>query len=112
MDPITNQPVFHKSLPHDEASVKWTGDIKRAGTYKALNRLIQGTAADQTKLAMVNIYEKMGVVPLLQVHDELNCSVKSDKEAKEIKHIMENCLKLEVPSNVDYKIKSNWGDAK
>ena len=112
MDPITNQPVFHKSLPHDEASVKWTGDIKRAGTYKALNRLIQGTAADQTKLAMVNIYEKMGVVPLLQVHDELNCSVKSDKEAKEIKHIMENCLELEVPSNVDYKIKSNWGDAK
>mgnify|MGYP003627650403 FL=1 len=112
MDPITKQPVFHKSLPHDEASVKWTGDIKRAGTYKALNRLIQGTAADQTKLAMVNIYEKMGVVPLLQVHDELNCSVKSDKEAKEIKHIMENCLKLEVPSNVDYKIKSNWGDAK
>ena len=112
MDPITKQPVFHKSLPHDEASVKWTGDIKRAGTYKALNRLIQGTAADQTKLAMVNIYEKMGVVPLIQVHDELNCSVKSDKEAKEIKHIMENCLKLEVPSNVDYKIKSNWGDAK
>ena len=112
MDPVTKQPVFHKSLPHDEASVKWTGDIKRAGTYKALNRLIQGTAADQTKLAMVNIYEQLGTVPLLQVHDELNCSVKSDKEAKEIKHIMETCLKLEVPSNVDYKIKSNWGDAK
>ena len=112
MDPITKQPVFHKSLPHDEASVKWTGDIKRAGTYKALNRLIQGTAADQTKLAMVNIYETLGIVPLLQVHDELNCSVKSDKEAKEIKNIMETCLKLEVPSNVDYKIKSNWGDAK
>ena len=112
MDPVTKQPVFHKSLPHDEASVKWTGDIKRAGTYKALNRLIQGTAADQTKLAMVNIYEQLGTVPLLQVHDELNCSVKSDKEAKEIKNIMETCLKLEVPSNVDYKIKSNWGDAK
>ena len=112
MDPITKQPVFHKSLPHDEATVKWTGDIKRAGTYKALNRLIQGTAADQTKLAMVNIYETLGIVPLLQVHDELNCSVKSDKEAKEIKNIMETCLKLEVPSNVDYKIKSNWGDAK
>jgi len=42
----------------------------------------------------------------------LNCSVKSDKEAKDIKHIMENCIKLEVPSNVDYKIKDNWGDAK
>jgi DNA polymerase I-like protein with 3'-5' exonuclease and polymerase domains len=42
----------------------------------------------------------------------LNCSVKSDKEAKEIKDIMENCIKLEVPSNADYKMKDNWGDAK
>ena len=104
--------VFHKALPHNEATTKWGGAIKRAGTYKALNRLIQGTAADQTKKAMVDVYEELGVTPLIQVHDELNCSVKSDKEAKEIKHIMETCLKLEVPSNVDYKIKSNWGDAK
>ena len=29
-----------------------------------------------------------------------------------IKYIMENCIKLEVPSNADYKIKDNWGDAK
>ena len=104
--------VFHKALPHNEALTKWGGSIKRAGTYKALNRLIQGTAADQTKKAMVDIYEQLGIIPLIQVHDELNCSVKSDKEAKEIKHIMENCIKLEVPSNADYKIKDNWGDAK
>ena len=86
--------------------------IRRAFTYKALNKLIQGSAADQTKKAMVDIYEQLGIIPLIQVHDELNCSVKSDKEAKDIKHIMENCIKLEVPSNVDYKIKDNWGDAK
>ena len=104
--------VFHKALPHDEATTKWGGSIKRAGTYKALNRLIQGTAADQTKKAMVDIYEKLGVIPLIQVHDELNCSVKSDKDAKEIKNIMETCIDLKVPSNVDYKIKDNWGDAK
>ena len=104
--------VFHKAVSHDEALTKWGGSIKRAGTYKALNRLIQGTAADQTKKAMVDIYEQLGIIPLIQVHDELNCSVKSDKEAKEIKHIMENCIKLEVPSNADYKIKDNWGDAK
>jgi DNA polymerase I-like protein with 3'-5' exonuclease and polymerase domains len=104
--------VFHKALPHNEATTKWGGSIKRAGTYKALNRLIQGTAADQTKKAMVDIYEQLGIIPLIQVHDELNCSVKSDKEAKEIKHIMENCIELKVPSNVDYKIKDNWGDAK
>jgi DNA polymerase I-like protein with 3'-5' exonuclease and polymerase domains len=104
--------VFHKALPHDEATTKWGGSIKRAGTYKALNRLIQGTAADQTKKAMVDIYEQLGIIPLIQVHDELNCSVKSDKEAKEIKNIMETCIDLKVPSNVDYKMKDNWGDAK
>ena len=104
--------VFHKALPHNEATTKWGGSIKRAGTYKALNRLIQGTAADQTKKAMVDIYEQLGIIPLIQVHDELNCSVKSDKEAKEIKDMMETCIDLKVPSNVDYKIKDNWGDAK
>ena len=61
---------------------------------------------------MVDVYEKLGIIPLIQVHDELNCSVKSDKEAKEIKNIMETCIDLTVPSNVDYKIKDNWGDAK
>ena len=104
--------VFHKALPHNEATTKWGGSIKRAGTYKALNRLIQGTAADQTKKAMVDIYEQLGIIPLIQVHDELNCSVKSDKEAQEIKDMMETCIDLKVPSNVDYKIKDNWGDAK
>ena len=49
IDPVTRQPVFHKALTHTAAAIKWGGAIKRAGTYKALNRLIQGTAADQTK---------------------------------------------------------------
>ena len=112
IDPVTRQPVFHKALTHTAAAIKWGGAIKRAGTYKALNRLIQGTAADQTKKAMVDVYEKMGVIPLIQVHDELNCSVKSDIMAKEIKDIMENCIKMEVPTKVEYKTKNNWGDAK
>ena len=61
---------------------------------------------------MVDVYENLGIIPLIQVHDELNCSVKSDKEAENIKDIMENSMKLEVPSKVDFKIKDNWGDAK
>ena len=104
--------VFHKALPLKQAQAEYGGQIKRAGTYKALNRLIQGTAADQTKKAMVDVYENLGIIPLIQVHDELNCSVKSDKEAKDIKDIMENSMKLEVPSKVDFKTKDNWGDAK
>ena len=63
-------------------------------------------------ILMVNVYENLGVTPLIQVHDELNCSVKSDIMAKEIKNIMENCIKLEVPTKVEYKTKNNWGDAK
>ena len=104
--------VFHKALPLKQAQAEYGGQVKRAGTYKALNRLIQGTAADQTKKAMVDVYENLGIIPLIQVHDELNCSVKSDKEAKDIKDIMENSMKLEVPSIVDFKTKDNWGDAK
>ena len=104
--------VFHKALPLKQAQAEYGGQVKRAGTYKALNRLIQGTAADQTKKAMVDVYENLGIIPLIQVHDELNCSVKSDKQAKDIKDIMENSMKLEVPSKVDFKTKDNWGDAK
>jgi len=112
VDPVTKIPVFHKALPLKQAQAEYGGQIKRAGTYKALNRLIQGTAADQTKKAMVDVYEKLNIIPLIQVHDELNCSVKSDKEAEDIKHIMENSKKLVVPSKVDFKVKDNWGDAK
>ena len=48
---------------------------RRAYTYKALNKLIQGSAADMTKKAMVELY-KEGIIPHIQVHDELDISVK------------------------------------
>jgi DNA polymerase I-like protein with 3'-5' exonuclease and polymerase domains len=102
---------FYKAMPLKQAEAEY-GNVKRAGTYKALNRLIQGSAADQTKKAMVDVYEKLGITPLLQMHDELNCSVKSDIEGEDVKNIMENCIKLEVPSKVEYKVKDNWGNAK
>ena len=102
---------FYKAMPLKQAEAEY-GNVKRAGTYKALNRLIQGSAADQTKKAMVDVYEKLGITPLLQMHDELNCSVKSDIEGENVKNIMENCIKLEVPSKVEYKVKDNWGNAK
>ena len=102
---------FNRALPLKQAQAEYT-TVKRAGTYKALNRLIQGSAADQTKKAMVDIYEKLGAVPLIQVHDELNCSVKTKKEGEQIKEIMETCVSLEVPSKVEYKIDQSWGHAK
>jgi len=99
----------HKALPLNQAKVEYGDAIKRAGTYKALNRLIQGSAADQTKKAMVDIYEELGIVPLIQVHDELDCSVKSEIEARKIKNIMETCVELEVPSKVDTDLGESWG---
>ena len=75
--------VFHKAVSHDEALTKWGGSIKRAGTYKALNRLIQGTAADQTKKAMVDCYAE-GLLPMLTVHDELCFNIENDEQVKRI----------------------------
>tara|TARA_Y100001963_G_scaffold140096_1_gene206717 strand:+ start:49 stop:894 length:846 start_codon:yes stop_codon:yes gene_type:complete len=88
------------------------GNYKRAGTYKALNKLIQGSAADQTKKAMVDLYEQDGIIPHIQVHDELNISVENKGMALNIKNKMENCVELNVPSVVDYALAKNWGEAK
>ena len=99
----------HKALPLNQAQTEYGMAIKRAYTYKALNRLIQGSAADQTKKAMVDVYEELGIVPLIQVHDELDCSVKNEKQGKKIKEIMENCVELVVPSKVDTEIGESWG---
>ena len=103
----------HKALPREQAEVEYGGmnKIKRAWTYKALNRLIQGSAADQTKKAMVELY-KEGFLPLIQVHDELDMSFSSEEEKKKIIEIMEHALDLRVPSKVDAEIGPSWGEAK
>ena len=84
---------------------------RRAFTYKALNRLIQGSAADMTKKAMIELH-KEGITPHIQVHDELDVSVINDLEAAKIKDIMENAVDLEVPNKVDYESGPNWGEIK
>ncbi len=59
---------------------------------------------------MVNLYEA-GYIPHIQVHDELDISVETKKQAKEIKEIMENCVQLEVPNVVDAELGKTWGEA-
>jgi DNA polymerase I-like protein with 3'-5' exonuclease and polymerase domains len=83
---------------------------RRAMTYKALNRLIQGSAADQVKIAMVNCY-KAGHIPMLQIHDELCFNIESESDEKNIINVMENSVELEVPNKVDVSIGDNWGEA-
>ena len=100
-----------KALPFKEAKDEYGEHmIKRAWTYKALNRLIQGSAADQTKKAMLEL-SKEGYLAHIQVHDELDFSVATEKDKSKIKEIMEHAVKLEVPSKVDIECGDSWGDA-
>jgi DNA polymerase I-like protein with 3'-5' exonuclease and polymerase domains len=101
----------NKALPHEQAIIEYGQRIKRAGTYKGLNRLIQGSAADQTKAAMVAL-AKAGYTPILQVHDELALSVKSREEAQAAAEIMAQAANMVVPSRCDVEVGPSWGEAK
>ena len=103
---------LHLSEKFDNAVAKYGRDnIKRAKTYKALNRLIQGSSADQTKQAMIECAEA-GYLPLLQIHDELCFNVEDEKQITDIKNIMENCVEFKVPFQVQAKLGKSWGEAK
>jgi DNA polymerase I-like protein with 3'-5' exonuclease and polymerase domains len=86
-------------------------DGARDWTHKAINRLIQGSSADQIKRAMVEI-DRAGLPLQLQVHDEVDTSVDDDEQPRRIKEIMETCIQLTVPSRVDLEIGPSWGEAK
>jgi len=101
----------HKALPREQAVMEYGQRIKRAYTYKGLNKLIQGSAADQTKAGMVALH-KAGFRVLLQVHDEVAVSVKSLEEGRAAAQIMIDAVKLAVPSKVDVEIGPSWGEAK
>jgi DNA polymerase I-like protein with 3'-5' exonuclease and polymerase domains len=101
---------LHKALPKEQAVLEYGPRLKRAYTYKGLNRLIQGSAADQTKKSMLACIQG-GKLPLLQVHDELCLSVASIDEAKKFAQMMQDCVKLEVPSKVDVECGPSWGEA-
>ena len=96
-------------LPLEEARDKYGDVLKRSYTYKALNRLIQGSAADMTKLAMLGLWEE-GIVPHVQVHDEVDISIEDEEQAAKVSRIMENCVELAVPLVVDTELGASWGE--
>jgi len=101
---------MHTAMSFEEAERTYgRGRIRRAMTYKALNKLIQGSAADMTKKAMLDLY-KEGIIPHIQIHDELDISVKDDNHAKKIVEIMEGAVTLAIPNKVDYESGETWGD--
>ena len=101
---------MHTPMTLEEAERTYgRGRIKRAFTYKALNKLIQGSAADMTKKAMLDLYNE-GIIPHIQIHDELDISVESPEQAKKIIEIMENAVTLAVPNKVVYEYGNTWGE--
>jgi len=78
--------------------------------HKAMNRIIQGSAADFTKKAMLDLWQ-VGVQPLVSVHDELGFSVKSKEEAEKYAKIMCDAIELEIPMISDIEIGINWGSS-
>jgi DNA polymerase I-like protein with 3'-5' exonuclease and polymerase domains len=101
---------MHTAMSFEEAERTYgRGRIRRAMTYKALNKLIQGSAADMTKKAMLDLYSE-GIIPHIQIHDELDISVIDDNQAKKIVEIMEGAVTLAIPNKVDYESGETWGD--
>ena len=97
------------AFPREKALAMWPGkSIRRAFTHKAMNRLIQGSAARQTKAAMIACY-KEGFLPYLQMHDELDYPVTSPRECALIGELMANVIPLKVPVVVDLEVGKTWG---
>ena len=103
---------------------------QRAYTYKALNKYIQGSSADQTKTAMLHLY-KRGDLSLnaldiyyrripgfeppkfkTQVHDEINVSLVKGEKASWYQDIMEHCIPLKVDVVADPVVCTRWSEAK
>lgn len=99
-------------LPNGAARKRWPGiRLMRAFTHKAMNGLIQGGAARQTKSAMRDLWRE-GIVPLIQMHDELSTSFADERTAMRAAELMRDTIPLEVPMLVDAEFGRDWGDAK
>jgi DNA polymerase I-like protein with 3'-5' exonuclease and polymerase domains len=102
----------------DKAVQVYGTQIKRSGLHKALNRLLQGSAADLIKLSMLTCYEnglfQDDTVPLLTVHDELDFSAQDPRAPvwNQIKEVMETVLPIRVPVTTEIEVGSDWGNLK
>lgn len=78
--------------------------------YKALNKLIQGSSADQIMMCLIAL-DKEGFTVISSIHDEINLEVNNLQEALRAKEIMENVLKLRVPVVAELSLGTSWGNA-
>ena len=107
--------IITPDLPYQAALAKYGSNIRRAGTFRALNYVLQGSAAEIIKNAMVKcykdgIYDAIGL-PLNQVHDELGFSDDGlhNDAFDEMKHIMETSTPLSIPIVAECEKGTDWG---
>lgn len=101
--------AFGGARPLEWARAYWqNSQLQRAMTHKALNALIQGSAADMMKKAMIDLW-RLGIVPHLTVHDELDDSIDSDQRFHTIQQVMIDAIKMVVPVKVDAELVDSWG---
>lgn len=102
------------AMPHDQAYEKYVlapngrSSIKRAYCYRAFNRIVQGSSADQTKMAMNSLWYDHGILPTMQIHDELVDARCNREKALIYKNVMENIIQLTIPSLTEVKLGPNW----
>lgn len=90
--------------------------VDKDKAYKMLNSLLQGSAADIMKKAMVDIYYTTDILSTLKwhitVHDELNWSIPKTAQGVrsfvQVKHAMEQAYTLKVPVKAEMEIGTNW----
>ena len=117
----TQMPYLSDLSEKCEDMMKEKGRIKTLGgrllrreegfEYKTLNKLIQGSASDQTIEAMILAYER-GIPILFPVHDELNLSTSNPQDAYDLQALMTKAYELEVPTVVSIGSGLNWSECK
>ena len=93
--------------------------VRSAAERAAINAPLQGSAADIIKVAMINIQnwifaKKPPIKMIMQVHDELIFEVQAENAdilTEEVKDIMENAVKLDVPLLTEAGIGKNWNES-
>jgi DNA polymerase I-like protein with 3'-5' exonuclease and polymerase domains len=109
MEPCTLEEARKRKANPNHPWSKTT--LRRSGVRKALNRLIQGSAARQTKMA-IRVCAREKLYPILQMHDELDHDEDSDAKINRVSEIMRTVVELRVPMKVDAGIAGNWAEAK
>jgi len=90
-------------------------NVAENGKRMAVNTIIQGSAADIIKIAMIRIFNRLANMDsrmILQVHDELVFEYPPEEEElleRIVREEMEGAVKLKVPLRIDIKKGNNWG---